>query len=139
MSIYSKTRETLNRQGAKIIAAVGNEVTRSQVFLDLIGEQIDLADAVYNKKLAKADIDQSMSSISNTVATAIEAEEDVAGKKVYSNDLKRKLELTSRLSNDQSYQSLLKQFDVASMEIDDFSRCLSLYSDMISFVKHTGR
>ena len=139
MSIYSKTRETLNKQGAKIIAAVGNEVTRSQVFLDLIGEQIDLADALYNKKMNREDIAQQMSSISNSVATAVEAEEDTSGKKVYSNDLKRKVECTARLSNDTAYQSLQKQYDVATMEVDDYTRCLSLYGDLISFVKHSGR
>jgi len=139
MSIYTKTRETLNKQGAKIIAAIGNEVTRSQVFLDLIGEQIDLADALYTKKMTKEDILQQMDSISNKAATEIEAQVDNLDKKVFSNDLKRKLELTARLSNDTAYQSLQKQHDVASMEIDDYNRCLALYSDLISFVKYSGR
>ena len=139
MSIYSKTRETLNKQCAKIIASIGNEVTRSQVFLDLIGEQIDLADSLYNKKMNRDDIGQQMTSISNAIATAVEAEEDSAGKKVFSNDLKRKIENTARLSNDTAYQSLLKQYDIATMDIDDYTRCLSLYGDLISFVKHSGR
>ena len=137
MSIYARTRQTLNKQGAKIVASVGNELTRTQVFLDLVGEQIDLAEELYAKKMDKADIENQMATISNAVSASVEAAVDTDGKKTFSNDLKRKIELTARLSNDQAYQSLQQQWDVINMDIEDCGRCHTLYSDMISFVKQS--
>jgi phenylalanyl-tRNA synthetase alpha subunit len=93
-----------------IIKALSSDDRKDEfnVLVDLIKTKTDIKKLRFDLNKVKDEKNNTASSLINNLKKEIENETDDAGKKVYSNDAKRKTELEVRLAKSNEYQGIQK-------------------------------
>jgi len=114
--------------------AIGDSKKEFWMMSNLIQTKLELRRNTMELSQQVNTLNLSANAIINKLKTDIENAEDTDGKKIYSNDSKRKTELDTRLTTNQEYQTIQVDIDVLKEQQAEIDMAMSIARSYIGFL-----
>jgi hypothetical protein len=114
------------------------KISKQELIADLLvlPESINtISNKLYDQRKHNDEVLLQIKNIENKLYMDVDSEVDSSGKKIYSNDLKRKAELDNRLKNHANHQSYVLQQESLKENIDNMQLALEFLNNRFKAVR----